>query len=554
MKKAKILILFLIAVILLPILASCDNKKDYENVLRIYNWADYINEDVLTEFKNLYNVEIEYEEFDTNETMLTKLEKGKEYYDLICPSDYMIQRLIKSDLIQQLDYDRIPNYQNYSSAYINDKFAPLVSDGSGNKYAIGYTWGVMGILYNIDNVNNKNKTEDEINSWELLFDPDFKNEVYMKDSIRDTFAALSLYAYRERLTAGYALNEGDAGYEDRLTPEYVLKDSSDEILDKLVQAMREQKNAVNPSFEVDEAKNEMAEGKYSAALMWNGDAYAAIEAGLFEFDKDGNKLGLKPENNRVHLGFALPKEGNNIFFDGFAIPKQNRSKEKEDLIYKFLDFISHPDNALNNVEYIGYTSVIAGDRDNDAIFEYARSTGALDYARAGDHDVSYFFPSGAGAGTFDYPADFKVSEILYPDREYIEKKCAVMYDYGGRTQDFNDAWVQSRGENFPGWAIALIVIGAVIAVCGALAFIFREKLRAFIGKKFPSLSAKKPAAVQDKPKPTGDSPSAAREEPKPAEEEASAAPISEQPSDEGTSGKPREMLDDEDDDFIPPVK
>ncbi|MDR2046763.1 MAG: ABC transporter substrate-binding protein [Clostridiales bacterium] len=493
MKKTKFLTLcklltlcFAVAA-LLPLLAAC-TPKDYENVLRIYNWEDYMSEEVLEDFETYYeekypgkDIKIEYNTFDTNETMYTKLAKGKEYYDIICPSDYMIQKLINDGLIQPLDKSKLGDYMEYVSTYIDKKFEDLTFK-DGERYAIGYTWGFLGILYNVENVKAVlgDDYEYEINSWEILFNSAFKNKVFMKDSIRDTFAALAIYAYREEIMSK------DKSVQD------VLSDTSDELLERLVRAMNDQKRAVDPMFEVDEARLDMAASdNHSLALMWSGDAYTAI---------------AEAKVNDIELAFALPKEGNNIFFDGFAVPKQSRSDAKTEMIYEFLNYISIPENAVKNVETIGYTSVIAGDATHTEILEYITDT--TDPHRVTDEgetyvevggaslqrhkaDVRYFFEAGKFSGLDDYDITaLTVSEIMFPTEDYIEK-CAVMYDFGDKTQDFNDAWLKARGQSdFPGWAIALIAVAAVLAVAGALCFIYRKKLAAFIKKKFPNFSEK----------------------------------------------------------------
>jgi spermidine/putrescine transport system substrate-binding protein len=546
MKKIRFLVLFLIAAMLLPVLTAC-KPKDYENVLRIYNWEDYMSDDVKTGFVEYYKkktgktIEIQYETFDTNETMFTKLDKGKEYYDLICPSDYMIQRLINADLIEPLDDDKLTDYNKYVSKYIDEKFKPIISSKDGQRYAIGYMWGFLGILYNIKNVENKGLL-DQVDSWEILFNSEFKNEVYMKDSIRDTFAALAIYAYREEL----------ADPENKMTVKDVLEDSSDEMLDRLVKAMKAQQNAVSPVYEVDEAKSDMADGNYSLALMWSGDAYAAIEEGLYTYDDEGNRE-LKPADKQVKLGFSLPKEGNNVFFDGFAIPKQKRSDEKTQMIYDFLNYISLPENALKNVEEIGYTSVIAGDKEHSDILDYAIES----EFQINEVDASYFFD----AEHFDDDmTDLYLSNIMFPDKSYIEDYCAIMYDYGDRTQEFNDAWIKARGSDFPTWAIVLIVVGSVVIVLAVLCFIFRDKIRVFINKKFPDLLKKKEKAngaeSYQSNRSTANSTTQPSEAKTPEQQSETKKPTAapenkntEQPSE---SKIPPEF--DDDDEFIPPVK
>ncbi|MDR2091423.1 MAG: extracellular solute-binding protein [Clostridiales bacterium] len=534
MKKTKFIVLLLVLAICLPVLAAC-NTATPDDVLYVYNWEDYISEDLIKAFEEKYSVTVEVPTFDTNETMITNLVDGKQSYDIICPSDYAIQQLIKRKLLEPLDKDKLPVYFENVSYGVHDKFEGIITDDADNLYAIGYMWGIMGILYNVEKLEEKGFSveNDNIDTWGLLFEEEFKGQVYMKDSIRDTFAALSLWAYREELASG------------ELKPQDVLSNDKDGLIDRVKAVFKEQKSKVSPLFEVDEAKNSLAEGQYAMALMWSGDAYESI---------------LNAAEKGIELGFAYPTEGNNIFFDGLAIPKNDkRTDAKRDLIYKFLNFISEPENAAVNMEATGYTSVIAGTGttvDDNPILKYAHVS-----EEEGGEVNNFFFPEGV---------DVPVDTLLYPSPEYLAEKCAIMYDYGDRTEAFNDAWVELMGnvggddEGLPGWAVALIVIGSILVVLGVLGFVFRAKVADFIGKKFPNLLKKNTAdsaasGAANAPKPS--SASGAETEKSPGNATTKAEKPSPAPS-ETESGKTAEQhadkkppaFDDDDDEFIPPVK
>ncbi|MDR3264106.1 MAG: extracellular solute-binding protein [Clostridiales bacterium] len=513
MKKTKFLVLFIIAALLLPILAACTPQNPTGKVLRIYNWADYIDPDLITAFEEQYGATVIYDEFDTNEIMYTQLTDAKEEYDLVCPSDYMIQKLIEADVLQAIDETKAATYYANVSPFIEEKFNPIISN-DGDKYAVGYMWGLMGILYNQTNVAAKNKTDAEINSWNILFDTDFKNQVYMKDSIRDTFAALSIYAYQNEIASGTSVQN-------------ILSKKDDDLLARLKDAMLKQKEAVKPKFEVDKAKNTMAKSnKNSLALMWSGDAYTSI---------------WDAEDNDIDLAFALPTEGNNVFMDGLAIPKNHKADEQ--LIYDFINFISDPANAVQNMSYIGYTSVIAGQGTDGSnpIYKYMVGEDTeheyLNKQR-GSQNVAYFFFG--DNDTYNVVGElYGISEIMYPEYDYINTRCAIMYDYGDYTQKFNDLWLETRGTDFPGWAIALIIVGVLLIAAAFFIIKYKKQILAFIGKKFPNLVKSKDA----KTAPAQSANTAAAPE-KPTE------PKDTQPS-EPTK---QQLPDDDDDEFIPPDK
>ena len=163
------------------------------NSLVVYNWGEYIDPDVLDEFEEETGISIIYDEFETNEIMYPKVEAGAVVYDVICPSDYMVQKMIENDLLEPLDYDKIPNISNIDPDYLKsaEQFDP------GNRYCVPYCWGTVGILY------NKTMVDEPVDSWDILWDEKYKDEILMQDSVRDTFAVAL-----KRL--GYSLNSTDS--------------------------------------------------------------------------------------------------------------------------------------------------------------------------------------------------------------------------------------------------------------------------------------------------------------------------------------------------------
>jgi spermidine/putrescine transport system substrate-binding protein len=174
------------------VLLGC--SEDRSHILKVYNWADYIDEELLGEFEEWYleqtgeEVEIIYQTFDINETMLSKIELGHEDYDVVCPSDYIIERMLKNDLLLPLDFNfgDTPNYIGNVSPYINSKFAEIEGSGKDARdYSVGYMWGTVGLIYNPKYID-----PDEAHSWEVLRNPAYKGKVLMKDAFRDVYTAL----------------------------------------------------------------------------------------------------------------------------------------------------------------------------------------------------------------------------------------------------------------------------------------------------------------------------------------------------------------------------
>ena len=274
-------------------MTGCGDSGD---TLYFYNWQDYIEPNVLDMFKEETGITVIEDTFDTNETMYVKVMKTGGY-DVILPSDYMIERMIKEDLLQKLDYSNIPNAQ-----YIDPAFKNLSCDPNDEFFA-SYMWGTLGILY------DSSKVTETVDSWDILWDEKYKGQIYMYDSVRDTLtAALKKLGYSLNTTNVDELNEAVALLNEQLP---------------LVQ-----------TYLGDPVKDKMIAGEGQLALVYSGDA-------------------LYCQGYNENLMYALPKEGSNIFVDGMCIPKTAKNKEAAE---KFINFMLRPDIAALNSEYIGYTT------------------------------------------------------------------------------------------------------------------------------------------------------------------------------------------------------
>ena len=267
----------------------------------VYNWGEYIDPDVLDQFEEETGIEVVYEEFETNEIMYPKVAAGAASYDLICPSDYMIAKMIANDMLQPINFDHIPNYKNIDETYIEQSkgFDPE------NKYSIPYCWGTVGILYNTSMIEEG----DTVDSWEILWDEKYKDNILMQDSVRDAFMVA------EKLL-GYDINTVD---------EEELKACADKLI--------EQKPLVQASV-IDQVRDKMIGGEAALGVIYSGEAiYTARE--------------------NEDLEYVIPKEGSNVWIDSWVIPKDAQNVENAE---KFLDFLCRGDIAMKNFDYITYST------------------------------------------------------------------------------------------------------------------------------------------------------------------------------------------------------
>lgn len=270
-----------------------------DDKLVVYNWGEYIDPEVLTIFEEETGINVVYEEFETNEILYPKVSSGAIAYDVVCPSDYMIQRMIENDLLTEINFDNIPNIKNIGKQYMEQsrQFDPE------NKYSVPYCWGTVGILY------NKIMVDEPVNSWSILWDPKYKDNILMQDSVRDAFGATLKYL-------GYSLNSTD--------------------LDELTEAKNlliEQKPLVQ-AYVIDQVRDKMIGNEAALGVIYSGEA-------------------IYTQKENPNLEYVIPKEGSNIWIDSWVIPKNAEHKENAE---KFINFLCRPDIALMNFEYITYST------------------------------------------------------------------------------------------------------------------------------------------------------------------------------------------------------
>lgn len=316
----KLLTVFIVVIILLcsfPIAALAQDKyfsqeqiDYYKNLglagtaVNVYNWGEYISDgsegtmDVVGEFERLTGCKVNYTNFESNENMYSKLTGGGVSYDVIVPSDYMIDRLIDEDMLLELDYTNIPNMK-----YINKEFQHLFYD-KDQKYTVTYNVGTTVLIY------NKKLVKEKPESWSVLWDEQYKNKVLMFNNPRDAFA----------------IGQAMLGKDFNSTNEQDWVD--------VAELMAKQKDAVNPVYVMDEVFNLMESGEYAFATYYAGDYLLMLD-------------------NNSDLGYSFPKEGVNAFYDAFCVPKCSKNKRGAEA---FINFMHEPQVAYENSEYIYYRS------------------------------------------------------------------------------------------------------------------------------------------------------------------------------------------------------
>ena len=454
-------------------------KSDDTIVLRVSNWEEYIdlgewNEDevidledgteifgensMVTDFENWYyetygqKVKVEYSCFGTNEDLYNMLTLGDKY-DLVCPSDYMIMKLMAEEKVVPFSdsfYDTSIEENYYAkgvSPYIRQTFDENEINGeSWSKYAAGYMWGVTGILYNPEKI-----TEEEAGTWNILNNPKFARQVTIKDNVRDSyFAALGILK-QDELTSEKFIN-ADTYHDDLLR---VMNDVSPETIQEVQDLLQDMKDNVY-SFETDSGKADMVSGKVLANYQWSGDAVYAMD---------------QAEEDDLYLDFAVPKESTNLWFDGWVMLKDGIDEDarKQQVAESFVNFLSRPDNAVRNMYYIGYTSVIAGGEDDNTVFDYLNwNYGAEDGEEdTAEYPLGYFF-SGDNSDP-DYiitaPEEQTRRQLYaqYPDEAAIERSAIMQYFDVDASKQINQMWINVRCYNIKDvtpqvWAIVVILI------------------------------------------------------------------------------------------------
>lgn len=514
----------------IPVGTASADEPDYNGrTLRICNCEDYIDEELLTEFEDEFNCKIEYSTFGTLENLYNDIIITPGRYDLICPSDYMIEKMAREGMLQKITLDKNGTYNTYASQFIKDTFDGISWNDGKDKlsdYATCYMWGTLGLTYNPEYVSHE-----DIKSWSSLWMREYKNQSTIKDSIRDSYFMGIAYAKKDvldSLSSDYALGKITLdNYQSELSK--IFNDTTPETINAVGNVLKNLKSNIY-GFEVDSGKNDVASGKININFAWSGDAVYAMD--------EAEKVG-------VELYYSVPEEGSNVWFDGWCVPKESKNV---DLAIEFIEYMSRPDVVVRNMNYIGYTSGVAGEEvfndvcvdwygactlvetdaityeeykklvdeesdeasyyeadKNNKMYEYVYVLDMEDGFVWGDDENGYFANVSyidedknlvtektelykVDLGYFFGEGDWSVFtdtigrqfSAQYPTEDIIAR-CVVMNCYD---EDANERvvlmWESVKGFTFSDLALILLSVGVVLLILGVVLFKYRKSI---FGKK-----------------------------------------------------------------------
>ena len=479
--------LLLAALWLVPALSGAEEETV---TLRVCNWEEYIDQGDWSEEEDLIDLEsgdifgensmvadfeswyeetygrkvlVEYSTFGTNEDLYNMLTIG-DVYDLVCPSEYMIMKLMAEGRVQKLSDDFFDEGNEYNyyirgvSPYIRNIFEThTINDETWDRYAAGYMWGVTGFLYNPEVL-----AEEDAATWKLLEDRNYARQITMKDNVRDAY-----FAAVGALKSDLLTSEKFAGREDYIVAlQDEMNDVSQETVDRAQEYLQSIKDNLY-SFETDSGKADMITGKVVVNYQWSGDAVYAMD---------------QADDDDYTLNFAVPRESTNIYFDGWIMLKNGIQGDslKQHAAEAFINFLSRPDNVIRNMYYIGYTSAISGGED-ERIFEYLDwNYGAEeDEEEVVDYPVGYFF-SGEDEDE-DYVLSVPEEQLhrqlsaQYPSGEVIRRASIMEYFDAEESERINRMWIRVRCFNIhmvPLW----VWIAAAVLIAGGVLLGIRRKI------------------------------------------------------------------------------
>ena len=455
----KVLLIIPTILMLSPTLFSCSQKDPNVTYLRVLNSEDYIDPTIITEFENQAR-DVIYETIDTMENMFNTLKTGKTKYDLVCASDYMVQKLVNLNLLEKIDYNQLSTYENNSSKFIRDRLEDI-KWGEDDKYNLHdycacYMWGTLGILYNPNyyllkerGIKDEQEVINDMKTFDSLWLKKYQKVIAIKDSMRDTYAIGLIHSYKDKLDEA----KGD---EEKRQMIFDYGGEHDSVAKEHIKTI--QKNLINLrnnifGFEVDSGKEDIVTEKIGIDTAWSGDAVKAIHNA--EVDKN------------LMLYYTIPEEGSNLWFDCWTIQKG----AKVDLAYKFLNFLFTPENAIKNMNEIGYTSSIATSEIKDYFQEKYKPDSEN---TAVNYDTSYFFNDGSTLSIDEKYVGRQMSAQFPTGIE--SKSLMVMKDYGKNNDLILKMWEQVKHEALPAWAIALFVV-EIALVATAITVIITVRIR-----------------------------------------------------------------------------
>lgn len=317
----RVFALFCIMTLVLGSLTACGGSGGEKSAgeLYVYNYGEYFDPEALAQFEEETGIKVTYDEYETNEVMYPIIANGAAQYDLVCPSDYMVQRMISEGMLEKINFDNVPNIKYVDQVY---RDAAKGFDSS-NEYSVPYLWGTVGILY------NKTMVKEPVDSWGILWDTKYKDNILMQKSVRDAFGITLKYL-------GHSLNSTD-------------EQEIEEAKQKLIQ---QKQSGVVQAYVVDEVRDKMIGNEAAIGVIYSGEA-------------------LTCQSENPDLEYVIPKEGSNLWIDAWVIPKGAKNKENAE---KFLDFLCRPEIAKKNFDYITYSIPNSEGRKLIEEEEYRNST------------------------------------------------------------------------------------------------------------------------------------------------------------------------------------
>ena len=297
MKFKRLSAIFATTILATTLFAGC-GESDPSKTINVFNLGEYIDEDLIGQFEEETGYKVNYSTFDTNEAMYQKVKANPGTYDVIVTSDYMIEKMISEDLIEKIDYTNVPNYKHINEDFKNQPYDPT------NEYSVPYTWGTVGIIY------DKTVVQEPVTSWDVLWDEQYKGNLYMYNSLRD---ALLISLIRN-------------GYSQNTTNPEEIEIAKNDLIDQL--------SATEPVYVIDEVRDNMISGEKALAVVYSGDASYIM-------------------SNNENIEYAIPEEGSNKWIDGLFIPKGAPNKAGAE---SFINFLCDPEVAKTNIEYIEYST------------------------------------------------------------------------------------------------------------------------------------------------------------------------------------------------------
>lgn len=400
-------------------------QYDRQQILKVYNWDEYIGVGVVEKFEKWYKevtgntIKVEYVTYDYPEDCFNQMLEGEIDADVFCPPEYLVERMMKNKFLNPIDTSfiekGIPNWMNGTSPFI-DGLLQLIAETQGitaKHYTVGYLWGNTGVL-----INTKHVKPEDVYSWGFLLDSKYRGRVIMKDSFSDLYNILINYAFFKEIEAGITNRNLLATY---------LTNRNIAIVEDLLERARPQMK----SFDVDDDKRLMADGSNWMSVTWNGDAKWAIDEA----------------KNDVNLQYIVPKEGSDCWMDCWVIPACSKNVEAASY---WINFVCRPDIALLCMDETGYSSAIATSDilktiTNDSIKETI--------------DLSYFFGPEATA--------VHVDSVMYPDKSTIDR-CSFLRDSGDRQEVIREIWEKIKNQSVTNYwhvGIAACLVLAIVITC-----------------------------------------------------------------------------------------